>query len=79
MVGTVFVVVVSYVIGVAMQTFLPSKGWLGRIINPGPVCREIHPFQTYHSYGVVQPEGTLRNLHHDSCELDLFKTHRIAF
>ena len=33
----VFVAVITYIIGLAMANFLPSKGKIGRIINPGPV------------------------------------------
>jgi hypothetical protein len=33
----VFVAVMSYVIGEAMARILPSRGRIGRIINPGPV------------------------------------------
>ena len=34
----VFVAVLSYLLGEAMAKFLPSKGRIGRILNPGPVC-----------------------------------------
>jgi hypothetical protein len=33
----VFVAVITYVFGTAMARFLPSKGRLGKILNPGPV------------------------------------------
>lgn len=39
----VFVAVVTYVIGNMMAFVLPSKGRIGRLINPGPVC-------THHLY-----------------------------
>jgi hypothetical protein len=34
----VFVVVLSYVFGRLMHAILPSRGKIGRILNPGPVC-----------------------------------------
>jgi hypothetical protein len=39
----VFVAVVTYIIGNLMAFILPSKGWLGRLINPGPVLNVL-PF-----------------------------------
>jgi hypothetical protein len=31
------VAVITYLMGQAMANLLPRKGWLGRLINPGPV------------------------------------------
>lgn len=39
---TVFVAVLSYVIGKLMHRFLPSKGLLGRLLNPGPFNKKEH-------------------------------------
>jgi hypothetical protein len=36
-VSTVFLAVISYVLGEAMSTFIPRKTWLGRFLNPHPV------------------------------------------
>jgi NADH:ubiquinone oxidoreductase subunit 2 (subunit N) len=33
----VFVAVITYILGNAMALVLPAKGWLGRMLNPGPV------------------------------------------
>jgi hypothetical protein len=42
MIHAVFVVVLSYVFGRMMHQFLPSKGLIGRILNPGPVRQVIN-------------------------------------
>ena len=39
MIHAVFVVVLSYVFGRLMHQLLPSKGPIGRILNPGPVSQ----------------------------------------
>jgi OPT family oligopeptide transporter len=39
---TVFIVVISYVMGVVMHKILPSKGVIGRILNPGPFNKKEH-------------------------------------
>lgn len=39
---TVFVAVISYVMGTAMATLLPRKGRIGKIINPGPFNKKEH-------------------------------------
>jgi hypothetical protein len=39
MIHAVFVVVLSYVFGRVLHKILPSKGPIGRILNPGPVCQ----------------------------------------
>ena len=36
-VSTVFLAVISYVLGEAMSNFIPRKTWLGRFLNPHPV------------------------------------------
>ena len=33
----VFIVVIVYVLGKFMEKTLPSRGWIGKILNPGPV------------------------------------------
>lgn len=38
-VSTVFLGVISYVLGEAMSVFIPRKGAIGRFLNPHPVCR----------------------------------------
>jgi hypothetical protein len=41
MIPTVFIAVLSYVIGRLMHTFLPSKGMIGQLLNPGPVSSSL--------------------------------------
>jgi hypothetical protein len=38
----VFVAVMSYVMGRVMHVILPSKGPIGRFLNPGPVSFNMH-------------------------------------
>ncbi|KAF2664769.1 OPT superfamily oligopeptide transporter [Microthyrium microscopicum] len=38
----VFVAVITYILGTAMAVVLPSKGKLGRILNPGPFNKKEH-------------------------------------
>jgi OPT family oligopeptide transporter len=38
----VFVAVVTYILGTALATILPSKGRIGRILNPGPFNKKEH-------------------------------------
>jgi hypothetical protein len=33
----VFIVVIAYVLGKFMEKILPSRGRIGKILNPGPV------------------------------------------
>jgi hypothetical protein len=42
MIHTVFIAVLSYVFGRLMHTLLPSKGVIGRILNPGPFNKKEH-------------------------------------
>lgn len=39
---TVFVAVISYVLGAFMAAVLPSKGRIGRVLNPGPFNKKEH-------------------------------------
>ncbi|KAE8444125.1 hypothetical protein EG329_000813 [Mollisiaceae sp. DMI_Dod_QoI] len=41
-VSTVFLAVISYVLGEAMATFIPRKTWLGRFLNPHPFNSKEH-------------------------------------
>jgi hypothetical protein len=42
MIHAVFVVVLSYVFGRVLAKILPSKGPIGRILNPGPVRQDVY-------------------------------------
>jgi hypothetical protein len=37
-VSVIFIAVISYVLGEAMAAFIPRKTFIGRFLNPHPVC-----------------------------------------
>ncbi|KAL5523449.1 hypothetical protein ACEPAG_7622 [Sanghuangporus baumii] len=39
LVSTMFLAIISYVLGIAMETFIPTRGWF-RYLNPGPFNRK---------------------------------------
>jgi hypothetical protein len=49
----VFIVVIAYVLGKFMEKFLPSRGKIGRILNPGPVSCSLFLCSIYISIGTV--------------------------
>ncbi|KAF8273545.1 OPT oligopeptide transporter protein-domain-containing protein, partial [Lactarius quietus] len=42
-VSTMFLAIISYVLGIAMETFIPCWGWF-RYLNPGPFNRKENAF-----------------------------------
>lgn len=74
LVSTMFLAIISYVLGLAMETFIPTAGWF-RYLNPGPfnkkenamIGERVHFIRLINALSHLKIKADLRCSYHGQC------------